>query len=323
MWVKTSDQFHKHPKARAAGKEARALWRGALEEVNASNDGKGSGGVVTEVILRDAAYFEEIDNVDETAKRLVKVGLWHTAAGIKKCTSEYCQQFLAGGGKIGPGEYYFHDYYEWQLTTDQSKIPIARMRANRAKALTRWRERCQEILERDGTLCRYCGRRVNFLDKRGALGGTYDHVDPDKFAPDGGNALADVVVACRECNGRKGDRTPEEAGMALLPPGTTALSLVSDPYGSDPDLTPAKNGPSPGLTGTEPDLASRARHARDSGHRSGRAKSGPGSGQVGDGSGAGLSGPGGAGDGAVAGSGAGSGPGPVSAETEFDDREVS
>lgn len=62
----------------------------------------------------------------------------------------------------------------------------------------------QAILARDRNVCQYCGRP----------GDSIDHVVPRSR----GGAVADwhnLVTACRPCNGRKADRTPEEAGMRL------------------------------------------------------------------------------------------------------------
>jgi hypothetical protein len=61
---------------------------------------------------------------------------------------------------------------------------------------------------RDGDACRYCSRVVKWNDNKSDRGGTLDHVEPD------GDEL---VVACRRCNGLKQDRTPEAAGLILLP----------------------------------------------------------------------------------------------------------
>lgn len=72
------------------------------------------------------------------------------------------------------------------------------------------------IKERDADRCRYCARKVSWTDRRGSGGATFDHVIP---IPQGGkNNLDNVVVACRGCNAGKGSRTPEQAGMELLPP---------------------------------------------------------------------------------------------------------
>lgn len=69
------------------------------------------------------------------------------------------------------------------------------------------------VLLRDGDQCRYCGKTTEEHDRKSARGRQFDHPDPD---------VHDVlVVACRGCNGRKGRRTPEQAGMELLPPPTS------------------------------------------------------------------------------------------------------
>jgi len=63
------------------------------------------------------------------------------------------------------------------------------------------------IWARDFGKCQYCGRDV----PRSTY--TYDHVIPKSR---GGKTTWDnIVVACVECNGKKRDRTPQEAGMRL------------------------------------------------------------------------------------------------------------
>ena len=64
------------------------------------------------------------------------------------------------------------------------------------------------IFARDRYRCQYCGRRGTAFDL------TLDHILPKSR---GGRTLAEnLVTACRVCNNRKGDRTPEEARMPLL-----------------------------------------------------------------------------------------------------------
>lgn len=120
------------------------------------------------------------------------------------------------------------------------------------------------VKQRDRSLCRYCGVRVNWVDKRGHDGATYDHVDPD-----GDNTRENLVVACRRCNGRKKDRTPEQAGMPLLKPGTTATATAaSDATGTAPDLPrggerpPARAADDPNRTQVRPRSGSRFARAR-------------------------------------------------------------
>jgi len=64
------------------------------------------------------------------------------------------------------------------------------------------------IYMRDKFRCQYCG------DKKAATGLTLDHIFPRSRGGD--NSPVNIVTACLACNGRKGDRTPEEARMPLL-----------------------------------------------------------------------------------------------------------
>lgn len=66
----------------------------------------------------------------------------------------------------------------------------------------------QNVFARDRFRCAYCGE-VGAFD---AL--SYDHVVPR--AQGGRTVWENVVTACKPCNSKKGDRTPEQAGMALL-----------------------------------------------------------------------------------------------------------
>jgi 5-methylcytosine-specific restriction endonuclease McrA len=63
------------------------------------------------------------------------------------------------------------------------------------------------ILTRDQFRCQYCGQKFEMK----AL--SYDHVVPRSQG--GRTTWENVVVACTPCNSRKGDRTPERAGMKL------------------------------------------------------------------------------------------------------------
>jgi 5-methylcytosine-specific restriction endonuclease McrA len=67
-------------------------------------------------------------------------------------------------------------------------------------ALTR-----RNVLKRDGYRCQYCGTR------RGPM--TTDHVVPRALG--GRDRWDNLVCACIRCNNRKGNRTPEQAGMGL------------------------------------------------------------------------------------------------------------
>jgi 5-methylcytosine-specific restriction endonuclease McrA len=64
----------------------------------------------------------------------------------------------------------------------------------------------REVFARDQERCQYCGRRGGDL--------TLDHVIPKHRG--GRHDWENLVTACRECNHRKGGRTPQEARMDLL-----------------------------------------------------------------------------------------------------------
>ena len=64
----------------------------------------------------------------------------------------------------------------------------------------------ENIFKRDGMKCIYLGCEAN-------KNLTLDHVLPRSRG--GGNTWENLATCCSKCNGRKGDRTPEEAGMKM------------------------------------------------------------------------------------------------------------
>jgi 5-methylcytosine-specific restriction endonuclease McrA len=64
------------------------------------------------------------------------------------------------------------------------------------------------VFARDRETCQYCGQQPG----RNNL--TMDHVIPRSQG--GQTTWENVVTACRDCNHRKGGRTPEQANMVLL-----------------------------------------------------------------------------------------------------------
>lgn len=63
----------------------------------------------------------------------------------------------------------------------------------------------REVFLRDGFTCQYCGVKSRDL--------TLDHVVPRQRG--GKHVWENLVSACKACNHRKGNRTPEEARMHL------------------------------------------------------------------------------------------------------------
>jgi len=66
----------------------------------------------------------------------------------------------------------------------------------------------KNILMRDRYTCRYCLRTMASAEL------TLDHVIPRSRS--GESAWENLVACCHHCNNRKGNRTPEEAGMRLV-----------------------------------------------------------------------------------------------------------
>lgn len=178
-WFRVDDTFAFHPKVMAAGNAAAGLWvRSGSWASQQLTDG-----AVTTGVARSIGTAAE-------AKRLTDIGLWLDAPG---------------------GGYQFH---QWSPTNPTREEVVADRASNaRRQALSRDVELRDQIRMRDNDRCRYCGQLVDFKDRRGRSGGTYDHIDPD-----GPNTLFNLVVACRGCNSSKGHRTPEQARMTLLEP---------------------------------------------------------------------------------------------------------
>jgi 5-methylcytosine-specific restriction endonuclease McrA len=79
------------------------------------------------------------------------------------------------------------------------RIPI------QARSLSR-----KNILMRDRYTCQYCHKSMNSNEL------TLDHVIPRSRA--GETTWENLVACCHTCNNRKGNRTPDEAGMKLARP---------------------------------------------------------------------------------------------------------
>lgn len=66
----------------------------------------------------------------------------------------------------------------------------------------------RNLYTRDHGKCQYCGKRLTLSEL------TYDHVIPKSRG--GQTTWENVVTCCVTCNGKKGARTPRQAGMRLL-----------------------------------------------------------------------------------------------------------
>ena len=64
------------------------------------------------------------------------------------------------------------------------------------------------IYMRDAWTCQYCGKKKSTREL------TFDHVLPRSHG--GKTNWTNIVTACKRCNDRKADKTPEQAGMKLV-----------------------------------------------------------------------------------------------------------
>jgi 5-methylcytosine-specific restriction endonuclease McrA len=95
----------------------------------------------------------------------------------------------------------------------QSRIEVHPIIAVRGTVPSRaWRQSPAlnnlKLFVRDRQVCAYCGGRFAFEDL------TREHIVP--VSRGGHDTWMNCITACKACNGRKGNRLPEEARMTLL-----------------------------------------------------------------------------------------------------------
>jgi 5-methylcytosine-specific restriction endonuclease McrA len=83
----------------------------------------------------------------------------------------------------------------------------------------------------DGSACSYCERELDFRNGKKPNQATVDHVVP--MSRGGSDEESNLVLACKECNERKSNRTPEQANMSLRNARVTSLRNVSGDVTSD------------------------------------------------------------------------------------------
>jgi 5-methylcytosine-specific restriction endonuclease McrA len=100
------------------------------------------------------------------------------------------------------------NHHEVHSTSKAIQVPsVIRLLSYRhipqqSRALSR-----KNILLRDRNTCQFCSRSLPASEL------TLDHVMPRSRG--GRSSWENLVACCYECNNRKGDRTPEEAGLKL------------------------------------------------------------------------------------------------------------
>lgn len=222
-WTRLDDGFFAHPKILPLSDAAFRLYVSGLNwSVARSTDG-----VIPDIALALALPMDSPRVRLKAAAELEAAGLW-----IRNETA-----------------WHVHDFADYQETKEEVAAKRERWATNKQSMRLFYASGiADEVRKRDRGLCRYCGKVVNWNDRRSGDGGTYDHIIPD------GPALVDnMVVACRSCNSAKGARTPEQAGMELIPiqnrsrsdldPGPKSVSASQpnpSPPGRDLNLDPSR-----------------------------------------------------------------------------------
>lgn len=129
--------------------------------------------------------------------------------------------FCAGRARAVAADFTTYDFENWcdlppGADDDVIRTPRRAIRVPRVIQLLHYdrvpyrevRFTRRNIFYRDRNRCQYCGR--SFPQRELNL----DHVIP--LSRGGTSCWENVVCACLACNGRKGNRTPQEAGMSLV-----------------------------------------------------------------------------------------------------------
>ena len=106
----------------------------------------------------------------------------------------------------------------WSSPSTSIKVPATMRLIKRVNK--RWRQprfRKKVLFNRDKWQCQFCSEKLTWETV------TIDHVHPSSRG--GQTTWLNCVTACKPCNRRKANRTPEEAGMRLITPPTTPTSL--------------------------------------------------------------------------------------------------
>lgn len=238
MFFQVSDQVPQSRKHRLLAEQALeghldgiaaiGLWTMAGADSQGSSEHRGSDGVVRRTdlirILLNPTIAEHLAGV------LVEVGLWHAPGH----TCPRCPE-------VADGTYLFHDWFD--LGYDRSdQVAVTRRKRKELKDQeiinSVWARDCVDPNRPNEANCRYCGTLVRRKDTRSTTGRRphLDHVDPTRA-----DGPRNLVVACEDCNRRKGNRTPAQADMVLLPPPRTLVSPHTDAEPVSPHPTAAEH----------------------------------------------------------------------------------
>lgn len=255
-WGKVDDGLHSHPKWTQLSVDAKALWTTALSYCNAYlTNGEITSSAAGQLAIETfGANPEAFERFDRAAAELVAVRAPQCKAGLWKRRGT---------------SFAFHEWHLHQPDAEDEKLRKARnARSRELHNTAKGRKLKALVIERDAGRCRYCGRLTLTEMGPGADTRAFDHVDPN-----GRNTPANVVIACGRCNRKKNARTPDDAGMPLLPPHNTDIYATRGDSANPPRETV--------------DLAG-VREGRDGSGRAGPGRVGPGRAGDGDGDGDGA-----------------------------------
>jgi 5-methylcytosine-specific restriction endonuclease McrA len=122
---------------------------------------------------------------------------------------------------VNPDDFVTYDFDSWKEASEAAetgyiravdfkfRVPeVIRLRYFNGRQKRKIRFTRRNLFERDGYTCQYCGKRRPSTDL------SLDHVIPRSRG--GRSTWENLVVSCVECNDRKSNRLPHEAGMGLL-----------------------------------------------------------------------------------------------------------
>lgn len=201
-WLRVGDKFATHPRLMAVF-GLRATDERSVNEV---------AGFVVRLSAQSASFMTDYS---------IDLGTAQLLGGSR--TQLLLRQAVQAGLLTEHGQ---RSERHWKIAEDTDLVHM------RSKAEVEWdRQRHRDVRnprltvpvrQRDGDACRYCNRSVNWSDRRGARGATYDHTEPGTAA-----SIDTFVVSCGGCNSAMGDMDTETRRARLLPPPLHPL------YGSD------------------------------------------------------------------------------------------
>lgn len=142
----------------------------------------------------------------------------HAGRGRKMNHCRDCHASLLAENYQSRADYYQEKHRQWKLANlesvrRQGRIDSSRRRARLSAVEVHQNVSIESVRERDGDGCAYCGIPVWFGetwpgDLFYRMQATLDHVIP--ISRGGGHVMDNIKIACRDCNTRKYNKTPDE-----------------------------------------------------------------------------------------------------------------